>query len=105
MVRNWPARYGGASAGLSNASVTTSGVSCTRDLSVSRSSRGLWRVSTAMEFFSLSNARETLFASTTRGLEPVLEAEVRALGHLPRRVAGGVEWSGPRGAHQEANLC
>ncbi|MFN0061459.1 MAG: class I SAM-dependent RNA methyltransferase [Myxococcaceae bacterium] len=52
----------------------------------------------------MSNASETLFATTTPGLESVLAAEVQALGHTPTVVRGGVEWVAPSGGHRKANL-
>lgn len=46
---------------------------------------------------------ERLFISTTPGLEPALESELRALGE-PQRVEGGFELAGPDGIHQRACL-
>jgi putative N6-adenine-specific DNA methylase len=39
------------------------------------------------------------------GLEPAVVAEAESLGLSPQRVEGGVELTGARGLHQEANLC
>jgi len=47
---------------------------------------------------------ERLFATCTQGLEPVLEAEARALGFTTRAVNCGVELTGERGSHRRANL-
>jgi putative N6-adenine-specific DNA methylase len=47
---------------------------------------------------------ERLFAVTTPGLEGVLLDEVVALGLTGTQVKGGVEVSGPPGAHQRLNL-
>jgi putative N6-adenine-specific DNA methylase len=46
---------------------------------------------------------ETIFASTTPGLEGALEQEAQPLGRA-RRVEGGVEIAGPAGLHRRANL-
>ncbi len=46
---------------------------------------------------------ETVFASTTPGLEGALEQEARSLGRV-RRLEGGVEITGPAGLHRRANL-
>ncbi len=46
---------------------------------------------------------ETVFASTTPGLEPALEREAQALGRA-HRVDGGVEIIGPPGLYRRANL-
>jgi putative N6-adenine-specific DNA methylase len=46
---------------------------------------------------------ETVFASTTPGLEGALELEAQALGRL-RKVMGGVEIVGAAGLHRRANL-
>lgn len=47
---------------------------------------------------------ETLFISTTPGLEPALERECRALGFQPLAEPGGVTVKGVRGLHRELNL-
>ncbi len=47
---------------------------------------------------------ETLFASTTPGLEPVLAAEARARGWKVSPASGGVLIEGAPGLHQDANL-
>ena len=47
---------------------------------------------------------EELFASTTPGLEPALEAEARALGLATKVEPGGVTLRGPAGSHLRANL-
>ncbi len=46
---------------------------------------------------------QVCFAGTTRGLEPVLAQEARALGRSTE-VPGGVEVTGPKGVHEEACL-
>lgn len=47
---------------------------------------------------------ESLFASTTPGLEPVLRAEAAALGWEARSEPGGVVLEGAKGLHRAANL-
>lgn len=47
---------------------------------------------------------EHLFVGCTPGLEPALDAEVRALGISLRRAPGGVEVHGRPGLHRELNL-
>ncbi|MFT3842240.1 MAG: RNA methyltransferase [Myxococcaceae bacterium] len=52
----------------------------------------------------VSPSRERLFATCTRGLEPALEAEAKALGFSTHAVSCGVELEGARGSHRQANL-
>lgn len=47
---------------------------------------------------------ERLFISTTPGLEPALDAELRAMELRVWQVSGGAEVSGPVGLHQRLNL-
>ncbi len=47
---------------------------------------------------------EQLFVSTTPGLEPALESEVRRLGLRARRVMGGVDVEGEAGLYRRLNL-
>lgn len=47
---------------------------------------------------------DVLYASTTPGLEPALEAEAKALGFSAKVEPGGVELAGPPGAVEEACL-
>jgi putative N6-adenine-specific DNA methylase len=47
---------------------------------------------------------ERLFLSTTPGLEPALEDELRRLGLRPTRAVGGMEVEGPGGLHRRLNL-
>ena len=47
---------------------------------------------------------EVIYVATLPGLEPALEAESRECGLAPRRAEGGVEFVGPAGLHQTANL-
>lgn len=51
-----------------------------------------------------SRREERLFVSCTPGLEPALDAEVRALGVSLKRRPGGVEVQGPPGLHRRLNL-
>lgn len=50
-----------------------------------------------------SSQPERLFLSTTPGLEPALEREAKALGHV-EAMSGGFELTGPAGLHRRANL-
>lgn len=52
----------------------------------------------------MAPASETLFITTTPGLEPALERECRTLGFNPRVEQGGVTVGGARGLHREMNL-
>jgi putative N6-adenine-specific DNA methylase len=52
----------------------------------------------------LALSDETLFISTTPGLEPALEQECRALGLNARGEPGGVNVSGAAGLHRELNV-
>lgn len=49
-------------------------------------------------------ARDALFISCNLGLEPLLERELRALGHAGKAETGGVAVETPRGAYRELNL-
>lgn len=52
----------------------------------------------------VDSAPEVLFASTTPGLEPVLEGECKGLGIDATLTDGGVELRGEAGLHRRANL-